>query len=309
MFCPNLSDFELAHTFRDLPLGHMLGRHTTVVDALRQNARHRGVDPVLTAVSSSGEAQTLTYRELDVLSRRLAAWLRRELPLAPGDVVALAPTNDVRSVVSIFAVLRAGGSILFLNPADPADRLRQQAEAVGARTALNTSSMDESALPGAVRAPEPVAWSEADENAPEPPLDPMADAQLFGTSGSTAVSKLVVQSHYGAAVNAEAVRLHHRLEPGDRFLGCLPIHHVNGLHFTIFATVAAGAHAILADGFRPFSYPSLIERYRPRIASVVPSILEALVEAWRRPNLPTDFGYFVSAAAPLTSSVATVSTP
>jgi acyl-CoA synthetase (AMP-forming)/AMP-acid ligase II len=139
---------------------------------------------------------------------------------------------------------------------------------------------------------------------PDRGVEPSADALFFGTSGSTAVSKLVAQSHANIAVNAEAVRRHHGLGRGDRMLGCLPIHHVNGLHFTIFATLASGAEAVLAHSFDPFGYPELIERFRPRLASVVPSILEALLATWRRPHVPDDFAYFVSAAAPLQTRTA-----
>src|SRR5260370_145263 len=124
------------------------------------------------------------------------------------------------------------------------------------------------------------------KNDPDPPIEPFAPALFFGTSGSTATSKLVAQSHYNAAVNAEALRRHHRLRRGDRILGCLPIHHVNCLHFTIFATLTACGHAILASSFSPFDYPRLIGQFRPRIASVVPSILEALLGIWRQPIFP-----------------------
>jgi acyl-CoA synthetase (AMP-forming)/AMP-acid ligase II len=91
------------------------------------------------------------------------------------------------------------------------------------------------------------------DDKPVPLPNPFADAPLFATSGSTAASKIVAQSHYNAAVNTEALQRHHGLAPGDRVLGCLPIHHVNGVHFTLFATVASGAHAFLAPQFDPSS--------------------------------------------------------
>jgi acyl-CoA synthetase (AMP-forming)/AMP-acid ligase II len=135
-------------------------------------------------------------------------------------------------------------------------------------------------------------------------VEPHANAFLIGTSGSTAASKLVAQSHANAAANAAAVIKHHHLEAGERLLGCLPIHHVNGLHFTLFGTLTAGAHAILVDGFQPFGYANLLQRFRPRIASVVPNILESLVTTWRDGDLPREFHYFVSAAAPLPARTA-----
>src|SRR6185503_19028555 len=135
-------------------------------------------------------------------------------------------------------------------------------------------------------------------------LAPDSAALLFGTSGSTAVSKIVSQSHRNAVVNAYAVSLHHRLRPGDRLLGCLPFHHVNGVHFTLLATLYAGAHAVVLNTFDPRTYIDVIERFRPRLASVVPSLLEVLLDTCGDRALPREFDYFVSAAAPLAARTA-----
>jgi len=226
------------------------------------------------------------------------------LQVRSGDVFALLTANDITSVVTIFGLLRSGCAILILNPADPEARLRQQTEAMGVKAVLRVSAVSADLFPDAILVPDALALDKECITDSDPLIEPWADALFFGTSGSTAASKLVAQSHYNAAVNAGAVRRHYGLRRGDRLLGCLPIYHVNGLHFTIFATLASGAHAILAHAFDPLGYPQLIEQFRPRIASVVPSILETLLGIWRQPFFPSEFDYFVSAAAPLTSRTA-----
>ncbi|MEO3871115.1 class I adenylate-forming enzyme family protein [Nonomuraea sp. B12E4] len=244
---------------------------------------------------------TLSYRDLDVYSGRLAHWLKSEL--GGTGIVGLVPKNELTSVLAIFALVRAGHRVLFLSPADPPARLRRQAEALGVTTVLRSAAVPDDAYPGAAAIPAPYDLPHR-----EPPAAPVParddEVFYFGTSGSTAAAKLVAQSHGNVVSNAEAVRRHHGLGPGDRLLGCLPIHHVNGVHFSLMATFMAGAHLILAGAFEPFGYPKLIERFRPRIASVVPSILETLAATWRRPALPAEFGYFVSAAAPLPTATA-----
>ncbi|HEU0298648.1 MAG TPA: class I adenylate-forming enzyme family protein [Longimicrobium sp.] len=296
------AEFDLAHAYRGIPLRQPLPIPATVIACLAAQARAHGGDPFVTEVAAGGEAETLSYGEAEARSRRTASWLRGELQAGPGAVVGLLARNDAASVVAILGLLRAGCAVLMLNPADPPGRLRQQAEALGARAVLRVPSVAPDVLPEAVPVPGTAGLPPAGEA--DPPLDPGADALFFGTSGSTAASKLVAQSHYSAAVNAEAMRRHHGLARGDRLLACLPIHHVNCLHFTLFGTLAAGAHVFLAHGFDPFGYPRLLERCRPRIASVVPSILEGLLAAWRAPRLPAGFDYFVSAAAPLTARTA-----
>jgi acyl-CoA synthetase (AMP-forming)/AMP-acid ligase II len=297
------TDFDLAHTYGGIPFRQALPIQPAVLSHITERARTQGDESFLTAVRADHQVVALTYRDLDVLSRRASAWVRRRLQARPGDVVALLPTNDASSVVTLFGVLRAGCALLLLSPLDPAGRLRQQAEALRAKAIVRSPEVSADVLPEAIPAPDTASL---DDHGPsfDPAVEPMADALFFGTSGSTATSKLVAQSHYNAAVNAEALRRCHGLKRGDRLLGCLPIHHVNGLHFTIFATLAAGAHAVLAHAFDLFGYRRLLERFRPRIASVVPSILEALLGTWRQPALPSDFEYFVSAAAPLTARAA-----
>ncbi|WP_437854466.1 class I adenylate-forming enzyme family protein [Sorangium sp. So ce363] len=298
------TDFDLAHSYGGVPFDRTLPIEPTILAHVAARARSQGDDPFLTAARADGGVVTLTYRDLEALSRRVSSWARRRLGVGSGDVLALVPTNEASSVVALFGALRAGCALLLLSPADPAGRLRQLTEALGAKAVLRSPDVAADVLPEAIPVPEAASLEDGAASDPDPAVEPRADALFFGTSGSTATSKLVAQSHYAAAVNAEALRRHHGLKRGDRLLGCLPIHHVNCLHFTIFATLAAGAHAVLAHAFDPFGYPRLVERFRPRIASVVPSILEALLGMWRQPALPGDFEYFVSAAAPLTARTA-----
>ncbi|MGC4807636.1 class I adenylate-forming enzyme family protein [Micromonospora sp. DT233] len=295
--------YDLAHTFQGRPLGRPLELPATLLACLAQRLASAPDDPYLTTVAADGATETLTYRRLDALSAACAHWLRSEAGVTPGQPVGLLPVNDVASVVTIFALMRTGCPVLFLNPGDPVPRIRSQVDALGVRVVLRGPGAAGTAYADATVVPAPGALPEPGP-IPPPVSEPGADAFYFGTSGTTATSKMVAQTHYAAAVNAEAVRRHHRLRPGDRLLGCLPIHHVNGVHFTLLATLAAGAHAILVHGFDPFGYPKLIERMRPRIASVVPSILESLAHTWRRPVVPAEFDYFVSAAAPLQASTA-----
>jgi acyl-CoA synthetase (AMP-forming)/AMP-acid ligase II len=285
-----------AHTYEGVPNTSTLVPRRTILESLAHQVAVRGDAPFLTTLDA-GEPVTMTYAELDHRSRGMAARLRSS-GLSPGSVVAFAPANDALSVVTVFALLRTGCRTLLVNPTDPDARVREQAAGARASVVLRSPSAtftEGVEVPG--ETPAPAAG-------PDHLPDPLDDALYFGTSGSTAASKLVAQSYYNAAVNAEALARHHRLRPGDVLLGCLPIHHVNGLHFTVFGVLAAGAHVVLAAGFDPFRYPRLLTTFRPRIASAVPSILEALHETWRSPDPPAGLDYFVSAAAPLTAGTA-----
>ncbi len=268
---------------------------------VREHARSRGEAPYLTAVSRSGEVEQLTYAALDVLNAKVAGWAEREL----GSVrtVAFLPANDIPSVLAILGLMRSRRPVLLVNPADPPGRVREQAATLDA-TLLRAATIDPALHPDAVGIPDPRILPDDDAPFAEPEIEASEDALFFGTSGSTASSKLVAQTHANTVANALGVGRHHRLRPGERILGCLPIHHVNGLHFTILATLVAGAHAVLAPGFEAITYPDLVRRFRPRVASVVPTILEVLVGTWRGEPPPRELEYFLSAAAPLTARTA-----
>ncbi|MEU0433600.1 class I adenylate-forming enzyme family protein [Streptomyces sp. NPDC006290] len=298
------ADVDAVHRYRGIPYERDLGRYPTMPAALADQARIRPGAPYLTVVSADGTESTLSYGELDAASEACARWLRTELAVSPGDVVGMVPLNDLHSVIALFGVLRAGASCQMLGPTDPAERMRSQLGSQGGSVVLCTPGVD-CPLQEAFTVPD-FTRSPADATPAEPhaSIDPASAAVLFATSGSTAASKIVVQSHRNLAVNAEAFRRHHRLGPQERVLGFLPIHHANGVNTTLFAPLNAGAHAVLAAHFDPFEYPDLFRRYRPRIASAVPSVLEALLETWRRPALHPDFGYFLTAAAPLGVSTA-----
>ncbi|GAA3728696.1 acyl--CoA ligase [Plantactinospora mayteni] len=296
-------DWAEAHRYRDVPYDNGLDTYPTVLAALDDQARRQPTASCLTTVAPDGSRTTVTFVEARDLSERLAGWLARECGLRPGDVIGLQPANDLPSAMAILAVLRTRAVCLLLSPHDPAGRVRAQLESQQAVAVLRSPAVAGVAGIEAVELPAVRALPDARLRSDGPP-EPTDDALLFSTSGSTTAAKVVAQSHRNAVTNAEAFRRHHRLEPGDRLLGFLPIYHVNGVHSTLLGPIVAGAQVILAHGLDPLGYPALLRSVRPRIASVVPSALEALLVTWRDGGLPPEFRYFLSAAAPLGAQTA-----
>jgi acyl-CoA synthetase (AMP-forming)/AMP-acid ligase II len=270
-----------------------------LVACMLHRAREKSDGVYISGASREGTT-TLTYGQLEARSRRLAAHLAGDLELGPGCMVALMPCNDLASVVAIYALMRIGCTIFFVSPDELPKRLEELLGSVPVTRLLCASPAVAARQPLARLLPNPDRLPNGE--LPEVALDSAMVALCFGTSGSTAASKIVMQAHRNASANAEALRGHHQLDAQTRLLGCLPIHHVNGLHFTIFATMWAGAHAMLMEGFEATFYRECIARFQPTLASVVPSLLEVLLLAGERPAFPEGFRYFVSAAAPLQAS-------
>ena len=64
----------------------------------------------------SNMGRTLTYGEIDEQSRRFAAWLQKEAGLKKGDRVALMMPNILQYPIAIIGTLRAGCTVVNVNP-------------------------------------------------------------------------------------------------------------------------------------------------------------------------------------------------
>jgi long-chain acyl-CoA synthetase len=76
---------------------------------------------------------TLTYRELDGLSRDFAAFLQSMPGLAKGERVAIMMPNLLQYPIALFGVLRAGMTVVNVNPLYTARELEHQLKDSGAR--------------------------------------------------------------------------------------------------------------------------------------------------------------------------------
>ncbi len=109
-------------------------------------------------------------------------------------------------------------------------------------------------------------WETQPENEPDlPPLEPMEDAAIYFSSGTTGVPKAVVYSHATLASACERERYHHGQVHGDCFLCIPPLYHVGAkLHW--MANLLVGARAVLLKGFTVPSFFRVVHQERVTIA-------------------------------------------
>lgn len=98
---------------------------------MEQSIRQFGDRP---AFSSMGKV--LTYSEVDALSRRFAAYLLGELRLKKGDRVAIMMPNCLQYPIATFGILRAGLTVVNVNPMYTPRELRHQMVDSGASVIL-----------------------------------------------------------------------------------------------------------------------------------------------------------------------------
>jgi long-chain acyl-CoA synthetase len=80
----------------------------------------------------SNFGKVLTYGEMDELSRRFAAYLLCELKLKKGDRVAIMMPNCLQYPIALFGTLRAGLTVVNVNPLYTARELKHQLVDAGA---------------------------------------------------------------------------------------------------------------------------------------------------------------------------------
>jgi amino acid adenylation domain-containing protein len=201
------------------------------------------------AVAVEYGAETVTYAELEVRANRLAHRLVR-MGVEPDVRVAVAMERSVDLVVSVLAVLKAGGCYVPVDPAYPADRVAYMLDGSGARVVL-TSASSAGRLPATAAAvlrvdAEREAIEREPAEAPRVDVHPENLAYVIYTSGSTGRPKGVAIPHRTLASMAEWQIPHWGRGAAARTL------QFTSLSFDvssqeIFSTWAAGGTLVLVD--------------------------------------------------------------
>jgi amino acid adenylation domain-containing protein len=204
--------------------------------------------PGAVALVWGGEA--LTYADLEMRSARLAQRLRG-LGIGPEVPVGICLPRTPDLVVSLLAVLRAGGFYVPLDPAYPAERLAVLLEDSGCELVLTDAAVEAALPPSRARLLrlEEVGKdgkdSRDDKDARTPVL-PGNLAYLIYTSGSTGRPKAVAIEHRSAVLLAYWAR---EVFSAEEFAGVLASTSItfDMSVFEIFVTLAWGGTLILVE--------------------------------------------------------------
>ena len=284
------------------------GGSGNVADLAAAAARDRADEP---ALIDTATGVTFTWREVD---RSVTATAQRiqKAGVEPGDRVAVRFPASAAFAVSFFAVLRAGGIAVPLNPYEPASASLTSLADSGARVLLTDSSSARSFRAAGVAVLEPVFDDAGDAKGDVAGLTPSARggedvAALLYTSGTTGPARGVMLSHRALLANVEQLRslTPSPVEPGDRVFLAVPFHHVYGLGPGLLAVTAAAATAVLAPRFEVRSALSDCLHHQVTVVLGVPAMY---VEMVTRPadelgKCLSTVRLLVSGAAPLRPKV------
>lgn len=110
---------------------HLLSEH--LGDLVDTCVEEHGDKSSFSCVLPTGHTQTMTFRQLGQYSDAVAAYLREEVGLVPGDVVAIQAPNILAYPVLAFGIMKAGLIVTNINPLYTADETNHQLKDSGAK--------------------------------------------------------------------------------------------------------------------------------------------------------------------------------
>jgi acyl-CoA synthetase (AMP-forming)/AMP-acid ligase II len=258
-----------------------------VTELIRRGALHHGER---TAILFGEES--LTFREVDRMSNRIANAIGGRIGLGKGAPVTLLIDNGLHSIPCDFGCVKAGLVRTPLNGRLSLDEHQAMIERIGAATMIHGPSQAEraaalkAAIPGLAvyglgddRAGPDLLALCADASDADPALPHQPDDVILAlfTSGTTGTLKAAQHTHasYCAVVHNVLTNL---IDPGP---GEIMLHAASMIHasgcFVLPYWLRGGVAAIL-PGFSPASYVEAIERWRPDALNLVPTMLQMLFQ-------------------------------
>jgi long-chain acyl-CoA synthetase len=244
---------------------------------------------------------TLTYEQVDVMTGRVAAGLRRA-GLGRGQTVAVQLPNVPEFVFAFYGALRAGLTVVPLNPLLKAPEVAYHLRDSGARLLVTSDLFPEEAAKGAADAGDvelavvpttPGAgdpahgapfdsYYAADPSAAELDTEPMGPddtAVVIYTSGTTGKPKGAELTHFQLFMAATVAGDTFAYRDDDVSMAVLPLFHVFGLSSVLNTAVRCGASLVLVPRFEAGAVLDAIERHRVSVFCGVPTMFVALLHA------------------------------
>jgi long-chain acyl-CoA synthetase len=263
--------------------------------------------------------QQTSFAELNGRANQVANALIG-LGVEPGDRVALLMHNLPLFMEAYYGILKAGGSVVPMNPLYKAGEIEYILNDSGAKALLTFAPFAPTALTAAANAPElravvvaspqpipgALAWADvvagAATAAPSVEVHPEQVAVLCYTSGTTGRPKGAMLSHRNLLANCEQDMLipNVRLEPNDVIWLALPLFHIYAMNVGMNLAFMNSCTIALIERFEPASSLEVVQKYKCTVLYGAPPMYVAWVQL---PNIRdydlSSLRYVASGAAAL----------
>lgn len=222
-------------------------RQESAVWLLHDSVEQQALSTPQRVAMVAGES-ALTYQAVLLAARRVAGHLQA-LGIGPEYRVGLCLARCTELVIGMLGILQAGGTVVPLDPAYPAERLHFMCE--HARCVAVLTTREQQPLLAEVQAS--LLWIAdllAEPAAPPvralPVVSPRQAAYLIYTSGSTGRPRGVILEHRSLASFIQVARRLYAVDSGDRVLQFASISFDISLE-EIYVSLASGATLVLRD--------------------------------------------------------------
>ncbi|GHH24940.1 non-ribosomal peptide synthetase [Streptomyces rubradiris] len=221
-----------------------------------------------------------TYAELNRRANQLAHRLRAA-GVGPGTIVGVCLPRSPLSLTAVYAVLKAGGAYLPVDPTLPANRVTYMLEHSGARVVIGDAAARR-ALPDTgvfVDVTEPGVL-DGDAPAPEGGSGPDDLCYVIYTSGSTGRPKGVMLEHRAVVNRLVWMQRAYPLSDGDVILHKTPFTFDVSVWEIFWWTLAGASVCTLPSGAEkdPAALVSRIAEHRVTTMHFVPSMLQVFLQ-------------------------------
>lgn len=228
------------------------------------------------------EASGLTWKASD-LSDGVARFAGRlaGFGVTPGMRVGLVGPASPEWVLTFHALGWVGASVVPLDPQATLAEARRALDAMGPARVIATHGLDHQARERWRGAAPGLRFITSLPLGPPPPerFWPLDEERVCVlTSGSSGAARPVALTTTQLAFSAfgSAIRLGH--DPQDRWLACLPFHHVGGISI-LLRCAFYGTTVVLEQRFDPSAIARHLDSGEVSIVSLVPTMLEQILDA------------------------------
>ncbi len=255
-----------------------------------------------------------TFRDYSRTVLRVAQTLSKDHGITGQSRVLVSMGNSPQTLIVFGALLYIGATIIPLGPSETVDRLNYILEDSEPSLIISSDELSGESSDLAYSGSEIVVdrkWFESTGDLrPEPsdlPTKSSLDsvALIIYTSGTTGQPKGVVLRQKNLFINSEALGRIHNMGSYHAHMCVLPLHHVNGFHFSFFTCLYRSTKLVLNRQFHAKSFWTVADRENVHVVSVSPFVLRELLEEFQGSfeDPPDRLDYLVSASSYLPSAL------
>ncbi|KSU86850.1 MULTISPECIES: non-ribosomal peptide synthetase [Priestia] len=234
------------------------------------------------SIALSYNNKKLTYGELNERSNQLAHYLI-EKGIKKGSIVGVYFERSIEMVVSLYAVIKAGGAYLPLDPTHPKERVSFILEDANTSVVLTQNSIKQNLPRGSYE----IICVDSEENLHTKSSDNLLNtvspedlAYVIYTSGSTGKPKGVLVQHQGIVNRLKWMQKEYNLKENDRVLQKTP-YSFDVSVWEFFWPLQIGATLVIAkpEGHKDSIYlTEIIRKEQITVVHFVPSMLQLFLD-------------------------------